>query len=83
MTSLLHLNIGPSKWFQTIMKESLLTGYALEKDPIMSSLLYTMQLSQNLAIKKKARVLVQDTCKSNQPNPSSGNEGGPLKRKDF
>ena len=44
------------------MKESLLLGYDIQKDPIMSSILYTMQLSQTLSIKKKARILVRDSC---------------------
>lgn len=44
------------------MKESLLTGFELQKDPIMSSILYAMQLSQTLSIKKKARVFVKGSC---------------------
>lgn len=58
---LMKFNIGPSKWFQDTMKESLLAGFEIQKDPIMSSILYTMQLSQMICLKKKARVLVKDS----------------------
>ena len=44
------------------MKLALLTGYEVQKDPLFSSILYTMQLSQTLGIKKKARILVEDSC---------------------
>jgi hypothetical protein len=44
------------------MKSFLLTGFDINKDPIMSSLLYAMQLSQTLSIKKKARILLKDSC---------------------
>ena len=40
----------------------MLTGYEIPKDPIMSSILYTMQLSQTLAIKKRARISLEDSC---------------------
>ena len=62
LSELLRLNIGPSKWLQEAMKLALLTGYELQNDPLMSSILYTMQLSQTLAIKKKARILLEDSC---------------------
>lgn len=39
----------------------MLTGYELHKDPIMSSILYTMQLSQTLAMKKRARISLDDS----------------------
>ena len=58
----MHLNIGPSKWLQDSMKLSLLTGYELNKDPLFSSILYTMQLSQTLSLKKKARIHLPDSC---------------------
>ena len=29
ISSLFHFNIGPSKWFEDIMKEAMLTGYEL------------------------------------------------------
>jgi predicted CopG family antitoxin len=45
LSSLMKLSIGPSKWFQYTMKEALLTGFDIRKDPIMSSILHTMQLS--------------------------------------
>ena len=62
LTELLSLNVGPSKWFQDIMKEALLLNYDIQRDPIMSSILYTMQLSQTLQIKKKAKILVRNSC---------------------
>ena len=34
----------------------------MAKDPIFSSILYTMQLSQYLSIKKKARIVVPESC---------------------
>ncbi len=58
----MHLNIGPSKWLQDSMKLALLTGYEVQKDPIFSSIMYTMQLSQTLSIKKKARIILEDSC---------------------
>lgn len=58
----MHLNIGPSKWLQDTMKLALLTGYELQKDPLLSSVLYTMQLSQTLSIKKKARIFLEESC---------------------
>jgi RNA-dependent RNA polymerase len=39
-----------------------LTGYEFQKDPILSSLLYTTQLSKTISMKKKARILVEDSC---------------------
>lgn len=59
---MMKLHLGPSKWFQEQIKAALLTGYELQKDPILSSLLYTTQLTQTLSMKKKARILVEDSC---------------------
>ncbi len=42
LTELLSLKVGPSSWFQDIMKEALLLNYNIKEDPIMSSILYTM-----------------------------------------
>ena len=62
LADLIKLSLGPSKWFEVIMKEALLTGYELQSDPIFSSILYSMQLSQYLNLKKKARIIVKDSC---------------------
>ena len=62
LTEMMHLNIGPSKWLQDSMKLALLTGYEMQKDPLFSSIMYTMQLSQTLNIKKKARIMVEKSC---------------------
>jgi RNA-dependent RNA polymerase len=32
------------------------------KDPVMSSILYSMQLNQFMNLKKKARILLPDSC---------------------
>ena len=44
------------------MKEALLTGFELQKDPVLSSIFYAMQLSKNLSLKKKARIEVEHSC---------------------
>jgi RNA-dependent RNA polymerase len=41
---------------------ALLTGYNIPKDPIFSSILYTMQLSSFMNLKKKARIIIPDSC---------------------
>jgi len=58
ITNLIQLSIGPSKWLESTLKMALLTGYKIEQDPIFSSLLYTMQLSAFINLKKKARIMV-------------------------
>lgn len=62
LANLINFSIGPSKWFQEIIKVALLQGYEIQRDPIMSSLLYTTHLSQTIALKKKAKIFVRDSC---------------------
>ena len=59
---MINLSLGPSKWFEQNLKMALLCGYELPKDPIYSSILYTMQLSSFINLKKKARIIVPDSC---------------------
>lgn len=56
------LNLGTSLWFRTIFKNALLTGYKVENDPIFSSMLYTIQLTQFFNLKKKARIVVPESA---------------------
>jgi hypothetical protein len=37
-------------------------GVDYMNDPIMSSIMYTMQLNQYLNLRKKARILLPDSC---------------------
>ena len=58
----MHFRISSSKWFHDVIKQALLTGYEIKNDPIMSSLLYTIQLSNHITLKKKARIMVDQSA---------------------
>ncbi|CDW77053.1 rna-directed rna polymerase [Stylonychia lemnae] len=62
ISQLINLSLGPSKWFEQTLKMALLTGYNIPKDPIFSSILYTMQLSSYMNLKKKARIIIPNSC---------------------
>jgi hypothetical protein len=38
----IHLSLGPSRWFSNIFKAALFAGQDLMKDPIFSSVLYSV-----------------------------------------
>lgn len=58
----LKLTLEPCKTFQATLKQALMKGIDVMKDPIMSSIMYSMQLNQYLNLKKKARILLPDSC---------------------
>jgi len=62
LSELLSISLGPSKWFEDILKAALLVNFDLSNDPIFSSILYSLEMSSFLNMKKKARILVPDSC---------------------
>lgn len=58
----LKLTIEPCKNFSTTIKQSLIKGMDVKADPVLSSVLHTMQLNQFMSLKKKARILLPDSC---------------------
>lgn len=58
----LKLSLEPCKTFQATLKQAFMKGIDVMKDPIMSSIMYSMQLNQYLNLKKKARILMPDSC---------------------
>jgi RNA-dependent RNA polymerase len=58
----MKLSVEPCKTFQATLKQSLIKGVDIMNDPIFSSILYSMQLNQSMNLKKKARILLPDSC---------------------
>jgi hypothetical protein len=59
---MMNLSLCSSKWLESTIKMAMLTGYKIVEDPIFSSLLYTMSLSAYMNLKKKARIMVENSC---------------------
>lgn len=49
------------KGLRDILKNATLTKMNVRKEPILSSVIYGIQLSMYLSIKKKARILIRDS----------------------
>lgn len=58
----MKLSVEPCKTFQATLKQALIKGMNIMTDPIFSSILYSMQLNQFMNLKKKARILLPDSC---------------------
>jgi hypothetical protein len=58
----MKLTMEPCKTFQATLKQALVKGLDIMKDPVLSSILYSMQLNQFINLKKKARILLPDSC---------------------
>lgn len=50
------------KGLRDILKNATLTKMNVRKEPILSSVIYGIQLSMYLSIKKKARILIPDSA---------------------
>ena len=50
------------KGFRDIFKNATLIKMNVRKEPILSSVIYGIQLSMYLSIKKKARILIPDSA---------------------
>jgi hypothetical protein len=62
MSSAIKLSLGANRWFTDIFKSALLAAIDIQNDPILSSVLYCMQLNQYMNLKKKARIPVEKSC---------------------
>ena len=58
----MKLSIEPCRTFQAPLKQAFIKGLDPLADPVLSSVLYTMQLNQYMNLKKKARILLPDSC---------------------
>lgn len=54
--------MDPCKGFQAPLKEAILKGVDIRKEPVFSSILHSMELNQKLNLKKKARILLPESC---------------------
>ena len=48
--------------FQAPLKEAILKGVDIRKEPVFSSILHSMELNQMMNLKKKARILLPESC---------------------
>lgn len=58
----MKLSIEPCKNFQATLKQAMIKGMDVQAEPVLSSVLYTMQLNQFMHLKKKARIILPDSC---------------------
>jgi hypothetical protein len=58
----MKLSLDNCKQFQPLLKQAFIKGFDVLDDPIFSSILYTMQLNKYMNLKKKARIMLPDSC---------------------
>jgi len=58
----MKLSVDGCKSFQATFKQALIKGMDLMENPVFSSILHSMQLNQSTSLKKKARILLPESC---------------------